>query len=322
MQQTARTLPTSEHFELAQIAEGVYAAIGVAGGAAHSNAGVVDLGDDTLIFDTFMLPLAAEDLRAAAEHLTGRPATYVINSHAHSDHWCGNQVFSQATIIATHKTRDIMPEAIDYLKQFKKDPSALEKEIQQDQERLETEPDPRWRTSLEVSIASRHRLLGLLPTLDFRFPNQTFEGKLVFHGTQRMVELLTLSNGHTPSDAYLVLPAEHIMFMGDLGFFGCQPFMAHCNPQVWTAQLEKMEESNIETFVPGHGPLGTKAEGALQRQYIAALEELVAQVIKDDGSIEEVMRGSLPAPFDAWLNDGMARFEANVWSSYERLSGE
>jgi glyoxylase-like metal-dependent hydrolase (beta-lactamase superfamily II) len=215
-----------------------------------------------------------------------------------------------------------MPEAIDYLKQFKEDPSALEKEIQQDQERLETEPDPRWRTSLAVSIASRHRLLGLLPTLDFRFPNQTFEGKLVFHGTLRMVELLTLSNGHTPSDAYLVLPAENIMFMGDLGFFGCQPFMAHCDPQVWTAQLEKMEESNIETFVPGHGPLGTKAEVALQRQYIAALEELVAQVIKDDGSIEEVMRGSLPAPFDAWLNDGMARFEANVWSSYERLSGE
>jgi hypothetical protein len=41
----------------------VFAAIHLAGGAAICNAGIIDLGDRTLVFDSFMSPLAAEDLR-------------------------------------------------------------------------------------------------------------------------------------------------------------------------------------------------------------------------------------------------------------------
>ena len=323
MQDTTTTPLTSEHFELKQIAEGVYAAIAVAGGAARSNAGIIDLGDHTLIFDTFLTPTAAEDLQAAAEHLTGRPASYVINSHAHSDHWCGNQAFaSHAPIIATHQTREMIPMMMDYLKQLKDDPSELEKELQEDEERLKTETDPRQLKALEASIAKGRHVLASLPTLEFRLPNQTFEGNLVFHGTLRRAELLTEGKGHTDSDAYLVLPEERIVFMGDLGFFQTQPFMAFCDPEAWMAQLESMQQSNIETFVPGHGPLGTKADIALQGEYITALEGLVAQVIKEGGSVEEALQRPLPATFDGWLAGEMARFEHNVRSSYERLSGK
>jgi glyoxylase-like metal-dependent hydrolase (beta-lactamase superfamily II) len=86
MSQTGHGLPASEHFELKQVAEGVYAAIGIAGGAAYSNAGIIDLGGQTLIFDAFHTPQAAEDLLAAAKDLTGRSATYVVNGHNHADH--------------------------------------------------------------------------------------------------------------------------------------------------------------------------------------------------------------------------------------------
>ena len=323
MQDTTSTPPTSDHFELKQIAEGVYAAIAVAGGAARSNAGIIDSGDHTIIFDTFLTPTAAEDLRAAAEHLTGRPASYVINSHAHSDHWCGNQVFaSHAPIIATHQTRDMIPMMMDYLKQVKEDPSELEKELREDQERLKTETDVRRLKALEASIARWRYVLASLPTLEFRLPNQTFEGKLVFHGPQRRAELLTQGKGHTDSDAYLILPEERIMFMGDLGFFQTQPFMGSCDPEAWMAQLESMHQSNIETFVPGHGPLGTKADIALQMEYITTLEEMVAQVIQEGGSVEGALQRPLPAQFDGWLASEMARFERNVRSSYERLSGK
>jgi hypothetical protein len=75
MSPSASTLPRSEHFELQELAAGVYAAIATPDGAAYSNAGIVDLGDQTLIFDTFDTVLAAQDLRTAAKSLTGRPAT-------------------------------------------------------------------------------------------------------------------------------------------------------------------------------------------------------------------------------------------------------
>jgi cyclase len=91
-------LPTSRHFQLEQLAEGVYAAIALAGGGSGSNAGMIDLGDRTLVFDTFLTPQAADELRAAAEHLLGRPVAYVINSHWHCDHIQGNQAFGGETV--------------------------------------------------------------------------------------------------------------------------------------------------------------------------------------------------------------------------------
>jgi len=63
-------LPNSKHFRLQRLVEDVYAAIHIDGGAAIGNAGIVDLGDRTLIYDTFNAPQAAEDLRTAAEALT------------------------------------------------------------------------------------------------------------------------------------------------------------------------------------------------------------------------------------------------------------
>ena len=52
------------------------------------------------------------------------------------------------------------------------------------------------------------------------------------------------------------------------------------------------------------------------------LEELVAQAVSDGLPVEETLQQTLPAPFDGWLQGGMARWEANVWSIHERLSGK
>lgn len=322
MQQKNNTTVASEHFELTQLAEGVYAAIATEGGAAFSNAGIVDLGDQTLIFDTFETPQAANDLQVAAQHLTGRPATYVIISHCHADHWCGNQVFSpQVPIMTTHAILEEMPECIDWLQELKETPSELEKAIQESQESLKSESDPRQRASLERSITRMGHWLTTLPTLEFRFPNQTFSGKLIFHGAQRTAELIEVAPGHTASDAYLFLPGDRITFMGDLGFFQCQPFMVYCDPQAWGAQLAEMEQSDAEAFVPGHGALGTKADLALQRQYIKLILDLVAQALDKGLSVEETLQKTLPAPYDAWLHGSIARWEANIHSTYERLAG-
>jgi glyoxylase-like metal-dependent hydrolase (beta-lactamase superfamily II) len=314
-------LPKSEHFRLEELAAGVYAAVAIEGGAAYSNAGIVDLGKQTLVFDTFDSPVAAEDLRVAAEQLTGRRATYVINSHVHSDHWLGNQVFGpQTPVIATHTTREEIPASINWLREIQDDLSELEGYIQEESANLEAETDPSKRAALESQIARMKRWLVTLPTQEFRFPDQSFDLKLVFCGSQRMAELIEVAPGHTNSDAYLVLREDRIMFMGDLGFLQCQPFMVFCEPQAWTAWLQEAEQTNFEVFVPGHGPLGTKADLRLQRQYITLLVEQVDEAIRKGIPPEEVVDSPPGPPFDAWLH-GSQRWEANVLSAYERQSG-
>jgi cyclase len=336
MQQPENTLPASEHFRLEQLADGVYAAIDIEGQAAHSNAGIVDLGDRTLIFDAFLTPTAAEDLRAAAEHLTGRVATTVVNSHAHTDHCLGNQAFARMSsirarmssirahtaIISTHRTREtIATEMANFVNQTKADPTELEQQIVATQERLGTESDAHRRAALEISIGTMGHLLGSLPTLTLCVPNQTFDGKVVFHGTWRRAELLTYGSGHTSSDCFLVLPEEHLAFAGDLAFFQSHPFMGSSDPQAWSEVLERLEQSDIDTFVPGHGPVGTKADISLVRQYVTALEQLAAQVVESGGSADDAARQPIPAPFDAW-SSGVLRFERNMRFLHQRLSDQ
>jgi glyoxylase-like metal-dependent hydrolase (beta-lactamase superfamily II) len=316
------TLPASEHFALTQLAGGVYAALASPGGKAFSNAGIVDLGDQTLVFDAFETPAAAADLKSAAEQLTGHPVTYLIISHCHADHWGGNQAFSPETsIITIDAIRAEMPDAIGWMIDLKENPAELEEAIQEDTECLETETDEGKRASLEASIARMTGWQEILPTFELRYPQQTFSGKLTFYGTRRTAVLVEVAPAHTASDAYLLLPDDRIVFMGDLGFLQRQPFMVYCDPQAWASQLEQMEQFDVETFVPGHGPLGTKADLTLQRQYITLLDELVAQAVSEGLTPEETLQKTLPPPFDGWVNAGMAGWEANVWSSHERLSG-
>lgn len=98
---------TSKHFDLIQLTDGVYVAIHRIGGQAICNAGIIDLGDCTLIFDTFLSPVAALDLKSSVEALNLSPIRLVVNSHCHNDHIRGNQVFAkEANILATADIRE------------------------------------------------------------------------------------------------------------------------------------------------------------------------------------------------------------------------
>lgn len=306
-------LPTSEHFVLHELAAGVFAAIATQDGAAYSNAGIIDIGERTLIFDTFDTPVAARDLRSAAETLTGRQVSTIVISHVHSDHWMGNQVFpADTTILSTHKNREGMPEWGDELLACKKDPGEYVDYLRDSEERLATETDPRWRITLERSIRSTRQQLESLSELELRYPDQTFEGNLIFHGSQRRVELLSTGAGHSDSDVSLLLPEEQIAFIGDLGFFNTQPFLPYGQLEAWRKHLIYFEQTDFKTFVPGHGTIGTKKDLALQRRYFDVLEQQVSAVIAAGGTQEDALKIELPAPFDSWLEGGMGRFEANV----------
>jgi glyoxylase-like metal-dependent hydrolase (beta-lactamase superfamily II) len=282
----------------------------------------VDLGDRTLVFDALGTPAAAEDLRAAAERLTGRPATYVTNSHADHDHWLGNQAFDPGTIVlSTSGTRERMvTEGAAYIRRCREHPELLEEQIRAIEERWRSETDERWRVSLAGRATGLRNELAALPTLDLRFPDQTFEHKVVFHGPRRTVELHTWGGGHSSSDAFALLPAERIALMGDIGFFQLHFPLMGGDRRTLTTILERLTGLDLETYVPGHGPLGTEADVRLQIQYIRALEALAAQVVEAGGSADEAARQPIPAPFDAWSH-GMGLFGANMRTLHRCLSG-
>lgn len=313
-------LPTSSYLQVEQIAEGVYAALGLGGGGGFSNAGIVDLGDRTLIFDTFANYHAGQDLCQVARQLTGHPAAWIVISHWHADHWMGNQVFARsAMILATHRAYQQMAGMAAEIERLKADPSEYDAWGQGLQDQLAHESDPQRCLQLENAIARWEVERDELPSLEPRLPDQTFGGKLVFHGSRRRAELIASGSGHTSGDCYLRLPEEKIIFLGDLGFFRAQPFMPGCNPEGWMKKLERLEQSDYQVFMPGHGPLGTKIDLALQRQFITWLQKTVRAAVEKNQTVETILKRPLPKAFATW-DKGLTRFESNVKFLYKRYS--
>lgn len=194
----------SPHFRLENLAQGVYAALAKPDGSAWSNAGIIDLGGYTLVFDTFFSPTAGEDLRRAAEIVTGRAVTWVVNSSYSLLHVGGNQAFPNATILSTTAARQLMSERLCTLMQvWRKNPTPLLEEIRRDG----------YGFSDEEQASLDRNLLEMLPGLHITVPEQTFSGPTELHGSLRSVELRPLENDPA-GRCILTLEDEGILFSG------------------------------------------------------------------------------------------------------------
>ncbi len=291
--------PMSKHFQVERLADGVYAIIASEQGYADCNAGIVDIGDGTIVFDTFISPEAARDLLKATEQLTSNKITHVVNSHRHNDHFRGNQVFGpNVDIISTALTREaIIRNEPEEIKEEKK---TLPKEIIHAQSQLKSEKDPKRRRELALIISYMQGVVKSHHELKTRLPNITFEHKLTIHGTTRTVELIPLA-GHTTSDIILNIPKEKITFMGDLLFVEMHPYLPSGSPEQWKQSLAKVKRLGVQIAVPGHGPVGKSENLQMISQYIKTLEKMVANMIKHGRHMNQASLESVPSPFDTWL---------------------
>jgi cyclase len=294
-----RRLPESKHFQIERLTDGVYAAIASEQGYASCNASIIDIGDRTIIFDTFLTPEAAKDLLKVAEQLTSSRITHVVNSHEHNDHIRGNQVFgTDVDIISTVLTREAI--ARNEPGNIKSEKKTISKEITDTQSQLDAEKDPKRRRELATLISYMQGVSKSHCELKTRLPNITFEHGLTIHGTERTIELLPLA-GHTSSDVVLCLPKEKIAFMGDLLFINIHPYLASGSPEQWKKSLAEVQALGVEIAVPGHGPVGKSADLSTMLQYIQSLESIVVNMIKSGKSAEQASFEPIPSPFDNWL---------------------
>lgn len=314
------SIPKSKHFQLQRLADGVYAAVASERGYAICNAGIIDTGDRTIVFDTFISPEATKDLLRAAKRLTPQNNIRVVNSHYHNDHIRGNQVFPpDVDILSTATTFEGIahkePEEIKWEKEN------IPKAIVDTKSKLRMEKDPKRRHDLALSIVYYEAIMKSHPKLKTRLPNITFEGSLTIHGTRRQVELLTLA-GHTTSDLVLYLPDEKIAFMSDLLFVNNHPYLAGCSPKRWRKSLREIGKLGVQTLVPGHGPVGSPSDLSLLDQYIQTLESIARNMVKMGKSPEEVRLQPIPPPFDNWCLFFEDIFVMNLGFLYKYVSQE
>lgn len=202
-----------------RIADGVWAYVQPDGGWMINNMGVV-AGDGGLTsVDVTSTEARTRDYLTAIDDLGQGPVRRVILTHSHPDHCNGLSLLPDAEIVA-HRS--------------------VVADLQQTH-------------GVASHIFTPFRMGDVAP----RIPTVVFDESLTLDPGSRRIELRhPRPRAHTGGDLFVWLPAERVLFAGDLVFNGGTPFALFGSIEGWLRALESMAALEPLTVVPGHGPVG------------------------------------------------------------------
>jgi len=263
----------STYFDLFELADGIYAAISKNDSDAFTSAGIFDLGDFLIIFDTYMYPGGAQDLYLAAKELCDKEPSFIINSHFHGDHVFGNNIFPEnIPIISTSITVKHIKEAVfDQLKHFR---NTAEEELEKRAEMLISDDAPFGEQEIHNDIEFYNTVTK--PDFKIRLPNFLINEELIINGTKNNLHLIPFGRGHTNSDIIAYFPKDRICFMADLLFASLDDswaptetgrFNAFDPPKLYEI-LRTILEKDIEVYVAGHGGIASREAVEMNMDFI------------------------------------------------------
>lgn len=293
-------LPKSKHYTLERLADGVYAAVhNDDGGYSICNAGIIDLGDRTIVIDPFISPIAARDLEKHAEFLTGKPVSIVLNLDPHSDHTGGNQVFfPSANIIGTPNARKYIEDHFD--EEFEYNKKTTPEELKQIQNQLKVASE-KEKVELKLFEAQSRALIESFPELRMTPPDITIRDTMVIYGPKRKIIVIPTGTGHTTGDMVVYLPEEKIIFMSDQLFVERHPYLGDGDPESLIRNLKTILELKPVIAVPGHGPVGNTNSIHAMIDYIETLTGMVRKEILKGTDEKKIQELPMPEKYKNWL---------------------
>lgn len=268
-----------------EIAKDIYAAITPAQGLDITDAGMMDNFSNSayinrgqgLVCDTFFDLPHAQDLLDFCMKQSGHAPGIVVNTHGHWDHFWGNQVFENATIMG-HKD-------------MRKDCNGDEKKVpvfkflhgsKGVQKLMAGVMSAMFKKNLPegkkakfiVSLGEKDfDLTGVVP----KTPDVLFESNTVLDLDGTEVHLIHLGAIHSSSDTVVWIPSEKVLFAGDI-FADCSMPMNLEGGKKWIQVLDYiLDELKPEVIVPGHGEVYDRARAESQREYFKSLIDQVEQ---------------------------------------------
>jgi cyclase len=267
---------------LHEIGNGAYAWLQPDGGWGWSNSGLIVDEDQALVVDTlFDAPLTQEMLAAYANATpAAKTVNKVINTHHNGDHCNGNCCCPDAQIIAHRATHAHM----------QMEPPQLVQGF------LDAAPD---------LGALGDYLAHCFGPFDFKsvtqkLPDTLFDDQLDIQVGNKTVHLLHVGPAHTPGDTLVHVPADRTVFTGDILFIGGHPILWEGPVANWIRACEMIMDMDVETIVPGHGPITTKNGVAQVKLYLETLSHEARQRYDAGMSYQEAALDISLGVFDSW----------------------
>ncbi|MDJ0786326.1 MAG: MBL fold metallo-hydrolase [Myxococcota bacterium] len=271
--------------EIREVASHVFAALLPDKGWSWSNSGFVARGDGLMV-DTHMDVATTRRALAGFGDAAGTTPERLVNTHHNVDHCWGNQLFRGKEILAHRRCAEAMEGDLA--------PSVIQAML----DAPELPPGLAW-------FADDVRAFDF-SDIEVTLPTRTFEGDLALDLGGVVAELIHVGPAHTAGDVIVHLPAEAVVFAGDILFHQCTPLGWEGTFDGWVAALERILALDPEVIVPGHGPLAGP-EGA--RDLIEYFRFVHGEIVRHHAA-------GLP-PDEAARRIDLGRFAA--WTQPERL---
>ncbi|MEP5762948.1 MAG: MBL fold metallo-hydrolase [Halieaceae bacterium] len=288
---------------LHDLGNGSFAWLAPDGSWGWSNAGLITDGEESLLVDTlFDLDLTREMLAAmrdAAPQASDRIDT-LVNTHANGDHCHGNELVSGAEIIASAASAEEMAEL---------PPDALAAFVD-----MARDMGPTGEYFLHCF--GKFSFAGI----QFTPPTRTFQGRLDLQVGDKAIELIEVGPAHTRGDVLVHCPTDKTVFTGDILFIEGTPIMWQGPVANWIAACQRIEAMDVETIVPGHGPITDKAGVRRVREYLEYVRDQARERFDAGMGAQEAARDIDLGTYAKWLDS--ERIAVNVDTLYREFSNE
>jgi glyoxylase-like metal-dependent hydrolase (beta-lactamase superfamily II) len=229
--------------------------------------------DGNVLIDSSFAPAVPRILEAIGA--LGKNASaannILINTHWHGDHTGGNEALHEAgfTICAHQNTR----------------------------ERLFTPQTMRLFHSTSPAAP-----VGAWPSI-------TFDQALHAWRNGDALDLVHFDPAHTDTDIFIHFHKADVLHVGDIWFNGMYPFIDEGTGGSIGGMIRACDQAlavagSDTKMIPGHGPLGSKADFQKYREMLTAVRDKVAAIKSAGASEEEAIAKKPTAEFDAVWGKG------------------
>ena len=249
------------------------------------NVVVLNTADGKLMGDTFVQP-AWPHLKEALDRIGKAPIKTAIDTHWHFDHSDNNASLraAEATLVAHTNTKKRMSE------------------------------------THTLAVLN----LTFPPSPAAALPQQTFDQthKIAMGG--ETVSLVHIPPAHTDSDIYIHFQKGNVLQTGDVFFNGIYPYIDDGTGGSVSGMIAGVAKlmavaDNTTKVVPGHGPLGNKADLAKFHEMLMTVRDRLQKIKSAGKTVEEAVAAKPLADMDDTWGKGLFNSDTFIHIAYPAL---